>query len=414
MAKSSIFGVKIVEPCRGQVAMKWSSIDGDLPADHLARALDRIVGSLDIGPFLRRSRSLAGGKGRPVVSPRMMLVLWLYAIIDGVGSAREIERLTTAHDAYKWIVGNLAVSHDAISIFRVAHGAAFSQILREILTRLLAVGLLDLSVVAQDGTRIRASAGAPSFRTLPALEECREHAKLHLEAVLLQAKDPELSHAARATREAKARDYASRVEAAVEALATLPENRKGEPRASTTDPDARVMKMGDGGFRPAYNVQLAIAGDDTGGPRAVVGLQVTTMGSDMGSLMPMANDIETRTSRKPGAVLADTGHFKRDDLEALRSAGIRPVVPPPRPRKCDSQLEQESLEDWRFRKMTPGEKLLFRRRSSLCEHANAAIKGTYGLDQFLVRGIDKVTACATLYALTFTVHQNLHRLLDLI
>lgn len=409
-------GVKTSEPVRGQIELKWSAVDGELPADHLARTLDALVGSLDMGPFLARAKTVDGVAGRPMLSPRMMLVLWLYAIIDGVGSAMAIERLTTAHVAYRWIVGDLRPSHDVISRFRVHQGEAFSKVLAEILARLLEAGLLDLDVVAQDGTRLRASAGAPSFRSAPALEECREHARLHLAAVISQANDPELSPAAKATRIAKARDYAARVEAAIQALATLPENKTGEPRASTTDPDARVMKMGDGGFRPAYNVQFTVAGSEEGGPRTIVGVVVTNVGSDMGSLTPMADDVESRTGERPKKVLADSGHFKRSDLAEVEKKGTKPIVPPPRPRKKDGESDRErlSVDEWRDAAMPIGDRRLYKRRPSLSELANAALKGTYRLDRLLVRGLPRVMSTILLYTVCFNIHQNINKLATMV
>jgi transposase len=421
MTQHSNFGVKVIEPVRGQSEIHFSSPDGDLPAGHLARALDRVVGTLDLGPFLNGAKSIKGLAGRPVLSPRMMLVLWLYAIIDGVAAATEIERLTTSHVAYRWIVGDLRPCHDVISRFRVSQSEAFSKALNEILAQLLRAGVLDLDVVAQDGTRLRASAGSASFRTAPALEECREHARLHLHAVLAQADDPELSQTMKIARLAKARDYQERVEAAIVALETLPKEvkgpkaRKGERRASTTDPDARNMKMGDGGFRPAYNIQLAVAGKETGGPRTIVGIQVTNVGSDMGSLTPMANDVEARTGQLPGAVIADTNHFKRADMRAMEERGIHPIVPPPRPRPTTATGEQRiSVDDWRKAQMSPEDQQIYRRRASLSELANAVLKGTYRLDRLLVRTLPRVTSTILLYSLCFTLHQNLKKLTGMI
>jgi transposase len=389
--------------------IKYSSIDDELSRDHLARALNSIVGSLDLGPFVTRARSVVGSTGRPVLSPQMLLTLWLYAIIDGVGSAREIERLTKEHAAYRWIVGNLSVAHETLSQFRAHQGEAFSKALNEILARLLEAGLIDVDVVAQDGTRIRASAGAPSFRSALALAECREHAALHLKAVLAQGDAPEVSKTAHATRVAKALDYQQRVAQAKAALLTLPLSTS-TPRASTTDPDARVMKMGDGGFRPAYNAQFVVAGSEEGGPRAIVGVRVANIGSDMGSLEPLVNDVEARTGKLPKKVLADSNHFKHSDIAAVVARGVEAVVPPPRPR---GETDKISVEEWRNAKMSPENRQAFRRRASLAEHANAVLKGSYRLDRLLVRGLPRVTSTITLYCLCFTLHQNIKRLIDL-
>jgi hypothetical protein len=190
----------------------------------------------------------------------MLLTLWLYAISCGVGSAREIARLTETELAYRWISGEMRVSHQLLSRFRVSHGEVLDGLMTQVLGTLLHKGLLSLKVVAQDGTRVRASASAPSFRSEGALQQCLEQAQLHLKAVLAQADDPELSMAQKAAREAGARDFERRVQQAIATVKQLRPSGKGKARASTTDPQARVMKMPDGGYRPAYNVQLAVAG----------------------------------------------------------------------------------------------------------------------------------------------------------
>ena len=161
--------------------------------------------------------------------------------------------------------------------------------------------------MGQDGTRVRAAASAPSFRSWGSLLECRTQAELHLKAVLAQGDDPELSKAQKARRVSAAKDYQRRVE---EAIAACKEQREQRPesvaRGSTTDAEARVMKMADGGFRPAYNVQYGVVGDKMGGPRTIVGVRVTNVGSDLGSLVPMVAQVERRTGALPGAVVADT------------------------------------------------------------------------------------------------------------
>jgi len=321
MDKKPFFPVRTRQPVRGQLEFKTTSIDDLIPRDHVVRALDMVVQRLDLTPLKKRAKVVGSIGGRPIASPEMLLTLWLYAIARGVGSAREVERLTKSDNAFAWIVGDLSPSHDVIAAFRVDNGKAFSLLLTDVLASLLEQGLLDLDTIGQDGTRIRASAGAPSFRSAGALEECRQHAKTHLKAVLAGANDDEISEKARVAREAKAREYLERVEkaaATVEALRAT----KEEPRVSTTDPDARVMKMADGGFRPGYNLQFAVAGKATGGPRSIVGVRVTNLGSDYGSVVPMFDDIIERLRRGPKVILADGGHFRREDVEQRDAPGV--------------------------------------------------------------------------------------------
>jgi len=302
---------RVAEPQRRQGVIRFEIPEDMLAPTHPARVLWDVVGTLDLSKFLSKVKAVEGTVGHKTLSPRMKLVVWLYAISQGIGSAREIARRVENDDAFRWIVGDLTVGHHCLSEFRVGHGEALDALMTDILGSLVHKGVLSLELVAQDGMRVRAAATAPSFRRLPSLLECREQAALHLKAVLAQADDPELTRAQKARREEAARDFQRRVEEAITTVEELQKTRKptDKPaRASTTDAEARVMKMADGGFRPAFNVQMATAGSPLGGPRTVVGLLVTNLGSDMGSMTPMVEDIERRTGELPHTLIADGGH----------------------------------------------------------------------------------------------------------
>jgi transposase len=314
--------VRTDEPVREQAIIRFEMPDDELPQDHAARLIWRVLGTLDLAAFTKDAKAVEGHAGRSVTSPRMMLSLWLYAISVAIGSARESARQIDGERAFAWITGGKSVSHHALSAFRVGHGAALDKLMTDVLASLMHQGLLTLALVAQDGTRVRASASAPSLRSPVALAECREQAALHLKAVLAQADDPELSDGQKAARVAAALDYQKRVEAAIATVQTLAAEGKDKPRASTTDAEARVMKMPDGGFRPGFNVQLATAGSELGGPRTIVGVRVTNVGSDLGSVKPMLDDIERRTGMLPDKLLADANHA---DLASIRDAATRGV-----------------------------------------------------------------------------------------
>jgi transposase len=170
---------RVAEPQRKQAVIRFELPEETLVPTHRARVLWEVVGTLDLGRFLRGVKAVEGTVGRKTLSPRMKLVLWLYAISTGVGSAREIARLVRSDDAYRWIVGDLEVGHDTLSSFRVDHGAALDELMTDILASLMHKGVLSLELVAQDGIRIRAAATAPSFRRYESLLECREQAALH-------------------------------------------------------------------------------------------------------------------------------------------------------------------------------------------------------------------------------------------
>lgn len=377
-----------------------------LPSTHPARVLWELCGTLDLGGFTEAAKALEGRAGRPTYSPRMLLCLWLYAIRQGVGSAREIARLLETDTAYRWIAGERSISHQRLSRFRVDHGSVLEQLMTDVLGALLHKGLLSLETVAQDGTRVRASASPPSFRTAPSLQDCLEQARLHLHAVLAQADDPELTAAQRTAREAAARDYERRVQEAIETVRALRPSGKGEARASTTDPEARVMKMPDGGFRPAYNVQFGVAGSPLGGPRTIVGLRVHNVGSDMSSIGPMIEDIERRTGRLPKNLLADANHVTLRDIEQAAERDVRFIAPIPERMDRSAVRHEGAVALWLEDMRSDAAKRALRARASLSELTNAHFKDRFGIDHFLVRGTAGVTCVALLGALAFNLLQH--------
>ena len=402
---------RVAEPQRKQGVIRFEMPEDTLPPTHRARVLWDVVGTLSLSAFLKGVKAVEGTVGQRTLSPRMKLTLWLYAISTGVGSGREIARLVLSDAAYQWVVGDLEVGHHTLSSFRVNHGAALDELMTDILASLMHKGVLSLDLVAQDGMRIRAAATAPSFRRLESLLECREQAALHLKATLAQADDPEHSRAQHAAREAGARDFQRRVKEAIATVAELQKTRKPSEkpaRASTTDAEARVMKMADGGFRPAYNVRMATAGSPLGGHRTIVGVQVTNVGSDMGSITPMLDEIQQRTGQLPDVLLADGNHAAHDCIRAATEAGVEVLVAVPK----HSQQPGPNADDhpaivaWRERMTTDEAKKLYRARASLCELMNAHLRTHHGVDQFLVRGIPKVTCVALLGAIASNLLQH--------
>lgn len=416
MKKPGVAHPKVREPQRSQASFHFEVPEDLLPPSHPARLLWEVLGRFDLSPFLADTRTARGATGRSELSPRMKLALWLYGIAEGIGSAREIAARTKTDLAFRWIVGDLTIGHHCLSEFRAEHGDALDRLFTDVLSQLMTRGLIDLRVVAQDGTRIRAAAGAPSFRSYGSLLECREQAALHLKAVLAQADDPSLTRAEKSRQESAAKDFQRRVEEAIEACKAQRESHpESTARGSTTDADARVMKMADGGFRPAYNVQYGVVGERCGGPRTIVGLEVTNVGSDLGRLTPMASQIESRTGRLPDTMLADGGYAQHADVEALTARGVVPIVVVPKARAGASVGRQvrhtPALDAWRERMQSDEGRELARRRGSLSELANARQKGTQGLRQFLVRGLPKVLNVVMLGALSANLLQHAARLL---
>ena len=277
---------RVLLPNRQQMELRASDLESLLPEGHRARVVYGFVERSDLSALYDEIKSREGGAGRSAIAPEVMLTLWLYATLEGVGMARALARLTQEHDAYRWICGGVQVNYHTLSDFRVGLGKALDGILTVGVASLMAAGVVKLKQVAQDGMRVRASAGAGSFRRQDKLEGYLEQARERVASLKREVdQDPgALTRRQAAARERAAREREERIE---KALARLPElarikQRQGkkaeEARASCTDAGATVMKMGDGGFRPAYNVQFAT----DGASQVIVGAEVVTVGSDQG------------------------------------------------------------------------------------------------------------------------------------
>jgi transposase len=413
---------RLREPKRDQIELRAVDIESLIGEDHPARVIWTYVAGLDLSELEDRIKARDDRPGHPAISPRLLLALWLVATSDGVGSARALARLCASHDVYRWLCGGVSVNHHTLGDFRVDCADLLDRLLAEHLAALAKANLIDLDTLAQDGVRIRASAGASSFRRQATLDR-------HLATA--QAVVEELKHEVdtgsdasnqriKAAKDRAARERGERVKAAQTALDEIKRQRKEreqkrdngkppkEPRASTTDAEARVMKMADGGFRPAYNVQVA----SVAGEQIVVAVEVGNTGSDRGLMRPMLDRVRARTSRSPGRHLADGGFCSAEDIEWAHGEGIEVYCPPIRskhgtdpylPRRGDG----EGVLAWRARMASEAGKAQYKSRS-ICECIHARWRN-WDLRQLVVRGIEKVRAVMLCYALTNNILQG-HRL----
>jgi transposase len=382
-----------------------------LETDHQARVVWDFVAGLDLAPLYARIRAVEGGPGRPAIDPRILTAVWLYATLEGVGSARALDWLCDNHNAFRWLAGGVSLNYHTLADFRVAEVAFLDRVLTHSVAVLRDQDLVDLNRVAQDGMRVRASAGAASFHRRGTLEE-----HLHQAQEQVQRLKRELDHdpAAPTRRQAAARRRAAREreERLRQALARLPEleakKKAGEvdkARASSTDPTATVMKMADGGFRPAYNFQFSTAC----GSQVIVGVEVTTVGSDLGQLAPMNEQIHQRHATYPKEALVDGGFAKHQDIEAAaQGAGGTAYAPVPKPRdpKRDRYPphagDSPAVAEWRARMATAAAKEIYKERAATAECVNAQARNR-GLVRLLVRGVEEVRAIALWYAIAHDV-----------
>jgi len=407
---------RLVTPNRSQIELRSVDLDGTLPQGHVARIIWAFVEGVDMAPLHDKMVAVEGVGGRPSTDPRVLLALWLFATLEGIGSARAIDRLCGRDDAYRWICGGVPTNYHTLADFRVEHEDFLDSLLTDGVATLMAEGLVTLERVAQDGVRVRASAGAASFRRVPTLEECLKQAKEQVETLRGEiAGDPAASsRRSEAARKRAARERQERVEAALVQARELRDRKtekdKIKARASTTDPDARVMKMGDGGFRPAFNGQFAT---DTGS-QVIVGVDVSNSGSDLGKMEPMAEQLEERYGARPAEYLVDGGYSKHDDIDKAAAANTTVYAPVPKPRKPKAKGveprdphvpvpgDSPAVGAWRERMGTDEAKEIYKQRASTAECVFALARNR-GLRQFLVRGQAKVRAVMLWMALAHNV-----------
>ena len=404
---------RLLRPDRHQHVMESSCLDEQLAPEHRARQIWSFVERTDVRELEEQVKSRGARAGAPAIAPRLLLALWLYATLDGVGSARELDRLCREHVAYRWLCGRVGVNYHTLSDFRGRAGKFLDGLLSSMIAALVKAGVVDGSTIHQDGTKVRASAGSGSFRREATLEELRKEAAAHVEAVKAQATDQALSARVRAARTRAARERQERVEKALDAMKEIKQagakRKKGdrpppEPRASTTDPDARVMKTRGGGKDAAFNVQF---GSDAKG-RAIIGVQVSQKGADNGLSDAMRPEVERRTGVKVKTHVTDAGYLSKETVEREASAGVERVMPLPtnpggEPAVACQPGDGPGVRDWRERMQTEEAKRLLRERPGVAETPNAELKTYRAMDRMLVRGLGKVTSVVLMSAIVYNL-----------
>jgi transposase len=410
---------RLREPRRDQIELRAVDIESLIGEDHPVRQIWSYAEGIDLSELENRIKARGDRPGHPATSPRLLLALWLYATSEGVGSARALERLCESHDAYRWLCGGVSVNYHMLADCRVGWADLLDRLLGEHLAALSKAGLVNLETLAQDGVRVRAGAGAASFRREETLDRHLALAEAVVEDLKreVDARSDASNQRLQAAKERAARERLARVTAAQSALAEIKQQREEreekrgngkkpkEPRASTTDPDARVMKMADGGFRPAYNVQVTSAA----GEQIVVDVKVCNSGSDRGLMRPMLERQRMRPGGLPKRHLVDGGFGSAQDIEWAHAEGIDILCPPTQSKHgTDPYLPRRGdgpgVLAWRARMASDAGKAQYKLRS-ICECIHARWRN-WNLRQLTVRGIEKVRAVVLCYALTNNLLQG--------
>jgi transposase len=416
---------RVIRPDRSQLRWDMMDLESLLSSDHRARMVWAFVEQMDLGGLYASIGSREGEAGRPAADPAVLLALWLYATIEGVGSARELDRLVERDVAYRWLAGGVPVNYHGLADFRVGHGDLLDRLLSESVTALVAEGLVDLEEVLADGTKIAASAGKGSFRREGRIARVEQQAAERIAKLKREIDaDPGASNRRRqAAQERAARDIAARAvkaRAALERLRNEKEERakthsgeeakKGDPKVSLTDPEARQMRFADGAVRAAYNIQIAATGNGL-----VLAVQASDRRNDTGCAVPMVEDIERRYGRRPSRLVVDSKYATEDDIVSLADAEKGEVLvysPPPeekeqvkpdtlRRRISKRAREPQVLKDWRARLTTEDGALIYSHRRRI-ELVNAHLKNR-GFGRITLRGLAKAKIVALLQAIAHNI-----------
>lgn len=399
---------------RSQIGMHFCSIDELVPPDHRVRVIWEAVCQMDLSAFEASIQSRENGQGRCANDVRVMVGLWLWGVVNNVAAGRELERLCQDDLTFKWMCGGLSMNYHTLNDFRVEHRQALDQLFTSTLGRLMGAGLVTVNRISQDGLRVRASAGGKSFKKRVKLEACLAEAEAHVADLrkLEDSSDNAQVHNHREKRRA-AEDRADRVRRALTELTEVEKsraklkdrNKREKPAiASTTDPEARMMKMPNGGFNAADNVQLASDPQS----RAIVGVSVSNSGGDATQSQPMRQQVQERSGQKVGEHLMDGGYVNHDLIDRAAQEGVTIYAPVPElanvtDRFARRSQDTDAVADWRSRMNSDVGKEIYKERASTSETVNADLRSFGGLGRFQVRGIAKVTCVALWSALAYNI-----------
>ncbi len=397
---------------RADVIRVPARLEDWLPPDHLARQIWTTVEGLDLTEFYVDIQVDDGTPGAPATDPLLLVAVWVYATSQGETCARAVADLCVNHLAYIWLCGGVSMNYHTLSDFRTRYGAALDQLMTQVVQRMRDAGLVEFEAHAQDGMRVRASAGAASFHREATLSRSLEKAQAQVQ-VLEQARAAETSDLSAREQAAQTRAAQERVERLTAALAELPAVRavkpadeRGDARVSSTDPEARVMKMADGGFRPAYNWEFVV---DT--VRLVItGVDVINAGSDKAQTLPMLAQDQRRCGRLPHDWLMDGGFVTLSAIEAAEAEQqVRVLAPVPEPRDetrdryTPLPSDSPAVAEWRQRMGTDEAKEIYKLRAATVECVNAQARTSHGVYQVRVRGRAKVRCVALWVAISHNV-----------
>jgi transposase len=311
--------VKLVN--RAQLTMAQIDVEHLIDEHHPGRGIWEVVQGLDVSRYESAIRSRRGEVGRAAWPPQLLIAVWLYGYSRGVTSARELERQMEYEPGLLWLTGMEVINHHTLSDFRIEHGEALTDLFAQMLVVLSDAGLVKMQLVAHDGTKIRAQAGADSFRREATLREKLEAARK------LVKEDPQGDGGGnareRAAQQRARRERKERAEAALEELSKIQANlkdaeQKERARVSGSEAEARRMKHGDNAIAPSYNAQISTDADSG----VIVGVRLSQSADDSHELKAALEEIEKNMGRVPEQIVADGGYTNRETIQSMAESGI--------------------------------------------------------------------------------------------
>ncbi|MGV8947967.1 MAG: transposase [Candidatus Paracaedibacter sp.] len=331
---------KIYEARRNVITLEtvdWLSL---IDAEHPARRIIRVLDQFDLTQLYEKITSEKSCQGRPAIDPKIMLAIMVYAAMMGITSSRAIASHCKWEPGFRWILGyGLIVGYVTISTFRKEAGKCLDNILTQVITAMVAVGVVDLEEVILDGTKIKANAGRRSFHTEEELEQLKKEISDKLAKVTIE--EQKINHKSRLDNQEK------RIQKALDQIPGIQKvlnesakkRKKGtkakEAKSSKTDPDARQMRFADGAKGPGYNAQFRTASKIG----VIVEVQVIQRRNDSNMLTPMLDSFEFRYGYSPARILGDVNYCVKEDIEKVLRRGMEVYYPQTKSRESSTVRE---------------------------------------------------------------------------
>jgi transposase len=413
--------VRVLRADRSQTSFELFDPDQLIPAEHAARQVVAFVEQLRqrgaLAPLYEQIRARGSVPGRPAIAPELLLSLWLQATLEGVGSARELDRLSRLHHAYRWICGGVAVNYHTLADFRTEAGAVVNELLAQSVAVLVGHGAVRLDGVLLDGLKVRALAAEGSRLERERIEQLLAEARALVARLAEEVTaDPGAVTRRRQAAQARAaRERAERLQAALSEFAALeavqakrvkagkaapPDQGGPAVKVSVTDPEARTLKHPGGPRRLGYNCQVAVDPES----RLILAVAATTAQNDKTLAEPMVIRLAERYGAPPQALITDSGFVEAKQIGRLEAAGTACWMPLPKgrdggPAKTPRRSKDAGVLAWRERMQGPAAAAMMRLRK-LIELVNAHLRGQ-GLTRLSVVGQVKAEAVLALHALAY-------------